>query len=871
MKRFLTLLAAFSLIAAIGRRPAIAGILMLLGVGGGSGGGGGPPAWVPAGAQVYVDFVNNRAWDQLANSGAGIVVTPASLLTDARSASIPYDPGTGITSTVAANALPIGSAGLQVFQVNNLLGQSNGDYTTAGAVWTASFSGTGIVAPTITKNPDFGSTGCTAADTAPDGSCNTTEITIPPITTTNAQSSVQQHITGVTAGVTYTCYVWMKNSAAVSNPQLYLFMQQGAASYGDFASAFVQPSANWQRFSVTGTLPAAQTSLYFNIGSNTNSPSTDQSISTPGGTIEAWVSGCSPGAAPAPYVATTTASSPTVALDNITATGDLATALEASAGAVSITTAGGGNGVAGTMLDDNGTVFIGKSATDAVTTALGAALSSPTRGTYSGAATAYLEWSTTAGAVSLNGAATNTDATSRSPGSGPFHIGTTSGTSAPLNAYVASITVYNTARAPVVASSVPITSISFGTVATLSSGALQGAAPSTYVNGDSWSPTVDASGNIWTLCNDCGWGTFSGSAGGDVILSENTWSGGNHGYFNLGNLTGGGSGVAGLINSFSPSPLGGKLTQQSGTTNTWKSHGLIAITDGANTDLFAGLTWDAYAPSAPWIQVHQTGGSVVSVVNPATNAATTANWSGMPTYSGGILPASPATFTANTFGSPTFIQYPASYCGTGPDGSASYLYAISNDLAWNTGSNVYLARTPCATILTSLGGSPAAASVAANWQFYDTANTGCSGTGTDSNCWTSALASATPIFTLANRLGVTSMSYVPVGNRYLLSSWYYPSVNGPKSGTQTQTQMAGTSNFVFADCDKPWHCTSELPEVHWPKQGYYDAALVMSSLSTDGGLTGSMIWAGNFSSSGNSGFSSAATYTPTLGQITVRY
>ena len=110
-----------------------------------------------------------------------------------------------------------------------------------------------------------------------------------------------------------------------------------------------------------------------------------------------------------------------------------------------------------------------------------------------------------------------------------------------------------------------------------------------------------------------------------------------------------------------------------------------------------------------------------------------------------------------------------------------------------------LSRTPCATILTSLGGSPAAASVAANWQFYDTTNTGRS---RDGNRWPSALARATPIFTLGGD-GVTSMSYVPVGNRYLLSSWYYPSVNGPKSGTQTQTQMAGTSNFVFADCDKP--------------------------------------------------------------------
>jgi hypothetical protein len=286
--------------------------------------------------------------------------------------------------------------------------------------------------------------------------------------------------------------------------------------------------------------------------------------------------------------------------------------------------------------------------------------------------------------------------------------------------------------------------------------------------------------------------------------------------------------------------------------------------------MFAGLDWDAYPTAAPWTQKHQGGGSIISVVNAATNAATTANWAGMPPYSGHILPASPATFASAAFGGPTFIQYPVGdVCAAGPDGSGSYLYAVSNDVGWNTGSNIYLARVACATILTSLGGSPAAASVGSNWQFYDTANTGCSGTGADNNCWTATLASATPIFTLANRLGVTGMSYIPKGNRYLLSSFYYPLNNGSTNGTISQAETVLTSNFVFADCDKPWHCTAELPEVHWPRTGYYDPVLVMSSLSTDNGLTGSMIFTGDFL--GTKSFGSTDTYTPTLGQLTLRY
>src|SRR6202020_2033537 len=125
---------------------------------------------------------------------------------------------------------------------------------------------------------------------------------------------------------------------------------------------------------------------------------------------------------------------PTVALDNISATGDLATALEASAGAISITTSGGGNGAVGTFVDDNGTVFLGKSATNNVTTALGAALSSASTGTFKGSATSFLKWSASAGAINLNGAAASTDTTNRAPGAGPFHLGTTNGTTAALNA-----------------------------------------------------------------------------------------------------------------------------------------------------------------------------------------------------------------------------------------------------------------------------------------------------------------------------------------------------------------------------------------------------------------------------------------------------
>ena len=806
---------------------------------------------------MCLDLVGNQAWDGIGKA----TVTPASLLTDTRAATVPYDPGTSITTTVAANTLPLGSAGLQVFQNNvNYIKSTAGDYTATG--WAGAHNV--AAAPTITKNAFFGTSGCTTADTAPDGSCNTTEITIPAIGG-NQESYVQQGPSAtLTTGGTYTFWVWLKNSAATSNPQTYISVQEGATPFNEIGLALVTPGPTWKKFSVSFVVPATFTSVYVNIGSNTSTGQLAGGGQVGGGTLEAWVSGLNPGSAPGPYVPTTTTAATTVALDNITATGNLATALASVNGALSVTVKGAGSGIAGTIVDSNGTVFLGKSSTDNVTTALGAVLSSKAAGNFNAPERSYLAWGSGGGSINLNGTAITTDASARAP-AGPFHVGTTSGTSAPLNGYITAIAVSPSAVPPPLVASAPITGVAMTTPVTLASGTLQGSAPSTYVEGDTWMATEDASGNLFALSNDSGWGSNIATNGnGDVILSQATWTAGTPGYLNFGNITGGPPGV---VNAFGTA-IGTFATQQTSTQNTWKSCGLIAVKDGTNTDLFAGLVWQQNPTAAPW-----TFGQASSTVISATtaNAATSSLWNGMPPTPP-VLPVASPTFNSSNFGAPCFIQYAPGYVNTtlpisNPDNSGSYLYAISNDSAINTGSNIYLGRIALATIETSLGGSLAAASTAANWQFYNSA--GCSGgDGTNSACW-GVLGSATPIFTLANKLGRSAMTYLPATNRYVITTWNWPLGYGPTSGSVTENQIAATSQLEFIDCAHPWSCTGVVSTVDVPTLGQYQLAVVPPSLSVDGGYTATGLLNGNFENSNRYG--STTVYGPTMTALTFKY
>jgi hypothetical protein len=237
-----------------------------------------------------------------------------------------------------------------------------------------------------------------------------------------------------------------------------------------------------------------------------------------------------------------------------------------------------------------------------------------------------------------------------------------------------------------------------------------------------------------------------------------------------------------------------------------------------------------------------------------------------------VLPASTSTFNSSNFGAPCFIQYAPGYVNStlptpNPDNSGSYLYVISNDGDINMGSNIYLARIPLSTILTSLSGSLSAASTPGSWSFYNSA--GCAGgDGTNSACW-GAIGSATPIFTLTNKLGRSAMTYLPSTNRYVMTTWNWPIGYGPTSGSVTEAQIAATSQLEFIDCAHPWSCTGVISTVDVPTLGQYQLTVVPPSLSVDGGYTATGLLNGNFINAGH--YSSSTVYGPTMTAINFKY
>lgn len=142
----------------------------------------------------------------------------------------------------------------------------------------------------------------------------------------------------------------------------------------------------------------------------------------------------------------TTTTSVTRNADNVQAAGALATTLAASTGTIVIKTNNSIQSALATLVDANGTVFLGKTAGNIGTTAIGATLSTANTGTWTGANDLGLAWDASGGAIQLNGGTIVTDAIARTP-SATFHLGSTSGSSAFLNGYITQLSAYNTKQA----------------------------------------------------------------------------------------------------------------------------------------------------------------------------------------------------------------------------------------------------------------------------------------------------------------------------------------------------------------------------------------------------------------------------------------
>jgi hypothetical protein len=131
--------------------------------------------------------------------------------------------------------------------------------------------------------------------------------------------------------------------------------------------------------------------------------------------------------------------------DNIAIGGIPAAMLAATTQTVVVKSYKSQNGLAGTIIDANGTSLLEKLSTNSARTLVTAQLQTPNTTAWAGTAQndLGLAINLSGGAIQLNGGTIATDTNGRAP-SAPFKLGSTSGTSNFFNRYISRLTLYNT-------------------------------------------------------------------------------------------------------------------------------------------------------------------------------------------------------------------------------------------------------------------------------------------------------------------------------------------------------------------------------------------------------------------------------------------
>jgi hypothetical protein len=269
---------------------------------------GGPPVWVPRGdgfgADIFLDFVNDRSW--AANSAA---VALGTILSCTRAGTATYTDAAGVVSDVGANTLRYGSAGLLVEESRVNLCVRSQEFN--DAAWTKSQS-------SITADQTAAPDGTTTADLLDEG------------TATNNHQITSTSIS-FTSGTAYTFSIFLKqntrrfaqliipSSPFPDNGYANFDLQLGTvtASGGTGLTAAITAFANgFYRCSVTmtsdATTSAGVTAAIITAG---NAARGEIYLGT-NGQIYVWGAQVEAGTFPTSYIRTTTASV-TRSADNI--------------------------------------------------------------------------------------------------------------------------------------------------------------------------------------------------------------------------------------------------------------------------------------------------------------------------------------------------------------------------------------------------------------------------------------------------------------------------------------------------------------------------------------------------------------------------
>jgi hypothetical protein len=296
--------------------------------------------------------------------------------------------------------------------------------------------------------------------------------------------------------------------------------------------------------------------------------------------------------------------------------------------------------------------------------------------------------------------------------------------------------------------------------------------------GDVWTTTWADDGNLYSVTDD--------TAGFDHACNSN---------LALQKIAGGPPphvhGVT--VNPMSPFGKAGSLKEDGAS---WKASGLTCVDDS----LYLSVSRHKYANDkgySYWIQ--ETWDS--SIIKSTDHGKT---WSAAPILGHPMFPG-------RIFSNPFYVQYGKNGEGS-KDGAETYVYAVSNDGAWNNGNWMTMGRVRRERISKLDPG---------DWEFIH---------GYDNSrrpIWRSRWDNALYVFRAPGRASMTGIHYLRGLDIYIMPQWYYPYPQDPK-------RRWTVTRWEFYQSPAPWGPWERFHVQDFEPQSFYNPSIPSKFISEDG-------------------------------------
>jgi len=306
-------------------------------------------------------------------------------------------------------------------------------------------------------------------------------------------------------------------------------------------------------------------------------------------------------------------------------------------------------------------------------------------------------------------------------------------------------------------------------------------------SGDLWTATWADEGDLYVASDDTS--AFDGACSSNLAISRV-----------MGDVPADLHGIT--INCMKEYGGGSETRREDG--GMWKACGLTCV-DGV---LYMSVSRHLTCPTEPngkwegrwspfWIQ--ETWDS--SIIKSADHGKT---WSPTPQLGH-------ATFPGRAFSTPFFVQYGKDGQGT-KDGSDQFVYAVSNDGAWNNGNWMILGRVRKDRI---------GRLERSDWEFIQ---------GYDDKAqpiWGPRYDDALYVFRAPGRASMTGIHYIQGLDLYILPQWYYPYLDD-------DARRFKHTRFEFYEAPAPWGPWRLFHTQDFEPESWYNPCIPGKFVSSDG-------------------------------------